>query len=244
MKNTYIITGAGKGSGRVFAIEAAKLGKNLALIARTALDLEGLKSELEKINNQIKISLHVADLSNTENTKSAFNDIEREHGKNIQALICFAGTWVKSKEINELAAQDFLEGLQANFFCTFNAIKETLHISQSELKGLTIITLGGTSSAWMNPEAPVMSVAKGAVSHYSKSLAKKLIEQEVHVAHLVIDGPVYNERGLLMTSGLSEDDYIKPESIAAEIQHVINQTKDAWTYEWDIRPFTRKNKLL
>lgn len=56
MTSTYIITGAGKGSGRFFAKTVAELGHDIALISRTASDLESLKIELQRINANIKIS--------------------------------------------------------------------------------------------------------------------------------------------------------------------------------------------
>ncbi|HHT9967795.1 TPA: SDR family NAD(P)-dependent oxidoreductase [Legionella pneumophila] len=244
MTSTYIITGAGIGSGRFFAKTVAELGHDIALISRTGSDLESLKIELQRINANIKISTHTIDLSDPFQTKKSFDVIHSIHGQTIKAVVCFAGSWIKSKPIELLETSDFLEGLQSNFFCTFNAIKETVRISSEALDGLTIITIGGTSSIWMNPEAPVMSVAKGAVSHYSRILAKQLLSKSVHVAHLIIDGPILNERGLSLNPDYQENEFIKPESIAREIHHVINQPHDAWTFEWDIRPFTRHTKLI
>lgn len=244
MKNTYIITGAGKGLGRFFAKTVAKLEADIALISRTESDLMSLKKELLEINNRIKISIHSADLSDPHQAKNAFNEINLIHARTINAIICFAGSWVKSKPLNELEISDFVAGLQSNFFCTFNSIKEVIRICEPELKGLSIITIGGTSSIWMNPEAPVMSVAKGAVSHYSRIAAKQLLHKEVHVAHVVIDGPVLNERGRLLNTELQENDFIKPESIVSEIHHLIGQSSDSWTFELDIRPYTRNTKLI
>ncbi|KTD56749.1 Sulfoacetaldehyde reductase [Legionella santicrucis] len=244
MTDSYIITGAGKGSGRYFAKTVAELGKDVALISRTAADLESLKQELQCINANIHISTHLVDLADPLETKKAFDTIQNIHGQTIKAVVSFAGAWIKSKPLDSLEISDFMEALQSNFFCTFNTIKETIRISTAALDGLAIITIGGTSSVWMNPEAPVMSVAKGAISHYSRILAKQLLAKGVHVAHFIIDGPIFNERGLGLNPAFQENQFIKPESIAREIHHVINQSQDAWTFEWDIRPFTRDTKLI
>ena len=244
IKNTYIITGAGKGCGSFFAKTVAELGGNMALISRTASDLDKLKDELLLINPKIKISTHAVDLSDPVKTKNIFDTISVIHGKSIKSVICFAGLWIKSKSIELLEPSDFMEGLQSNFFCTFNTIKESIRICDQELQGLSIITIGGTSGIWMNPDAPVMSIAKGAVSNYSRVIAKQLLPKEVHVAHIVIDGPILNERGKILNPDLLEKDFIKLESVAREIHHVINQTQDAWTFEWDIRPYTRKTNLI
>lgn len=244
MRDTYIVTGAGKGIGRSFAQSVAEAGNNLSLISRTSSDLETLKTELLSINSEIKVSTHSIDLSNHDQTKDAFNSIERIHGQSIKAIVCCAGSWVKSKPMHELETSDFLEGIQSNFFSLFNTVKESLRICSSELKGLSIITFGGTSGEWMNPEAPVMSISKGAVSNYTRILAKQLLPEEVHVAHIIIDGIISNERGFALKPDSREEDYIKIESVVKEIHHIIGQNKDAWTFELDIRPYTRNTKLI
>lgn len=244
IKKTYIITGAGKGTGRFFTKTVAELDGDVALISRTTSDLESLKSELLALNPKMKVSIHSADLTDPNQTKNTFDAIKDFHGTGIKAVICFASAWIKSKSLDQLTTDDFMEGLQANFFSTFNTIKESIRIATPNLAGLTIITIGGTSGTWMNPEAPIMSVAKGAVSNYSRVIAKQLLAQQVHVAHIIIDGPILNERGKILNEHLQENDFIKLESIAKEIHHVINQSEDAWTFEWDIRPYTRNTRLI
>jgi short-subunit dehydrogenase len=245
MKNTYIITGATKGMGYVFAKSVAQLGGHMALIARDSSELKTAQTTLNKINADCLISIHATDLNDETQTKHTFEQIKTVHGgAHIKAIVCFAGAWIKSSPLPALQSLDFLDGLQANFFTVFNTVKESLQLCEDTLEGLSIITIGGTSSLWMNPDEPVMSIAKGAVAHYSRILAKQLLTQLVHVAHLVIDGPVLNERGLALNPELSKNDFIKPESVIHEIHHVINQPRDAWTFEWDIRPYTRNTKLI
>ena len=235
MTSTYIITGAGKGSGRFFAKTVAELGHDIALISRTASDLESLKIELQRINANIKISTHAFDLSDPLQTKKVFDVIHSVHDQTIKAVICFAGSWIKSKPIELLETSDFLEGLQSNFFCTFNTIKETIRISREALDGLVIITIGGTSSVWMNPEAPVMSVAKGAVSHYSRVLAKQLLSKGIHVAHFVIDGGIRSAARPVPAD--RPDSLLDPDAIAETYWAVLQQHRSAWSWEVEVRPW-------
>ena len=216
----------------------------MAILSRIESDLINLKAELLQINKKINVSIHVVDLVQPDETKEAFNVIKSIYDTSIKSLVCFAGSWIKSKPLADLEIADFLEGLESNFFCTFNAIKEVVRICEPELKGLSIITIGGSSGVWMNPEAPVMSVAKGAIRHLSRVIAKQLLLKEVHVAHIIIDGPILNERGKYLNATLQEKDFIKLDSVASEIHHVINQSPDAWTFEWDIRPWTWNTKLI
>lgn len=104
MKNTYVITGAGQGSGHFFAKTVATLGANIALLSRTQSDLDSLKTELLQINSTIKISTHTVDLSDPHQTKIAFDSVKLIHGASIKAVICFAGSWINSKTLDTLEA--------------------------------------------------------------------------------------------------------------------------------------------
>ncbi len=67
-KNCFI-TGAKGGLGKEIAFEMAKCGCNLFLTGRNTSNLEMLKSELKKINKNIKIFFEKCDLNNFDEIK-------------------------------------------------------------------------------------------------------------------------------------------------------------------------------
>ena len=77
MKETVLITGASSGIGKAFALEYAKLGKNLVLTARSEDKLESLKKELEA-KFSIEVKLIVLDLIKENSAKLIYEEIERE----------------------------------------------------------------------------------------------------------------------------------------------------------------------
>ena len=77
MKETVLITGASSGIGKAFALEYAKLGKNLVLTARSEDKLESLKKELEE-KFSIEVKLIVLDLIKENSAKLIYEEIERE----------------------------------------------------------------------------------------------------------------------------------------------------------------------
>jgi short-subunit dehydrogenase len=61
-----VLTGAACGIGRALALDLARRGSHLALIDRDGAGLEGVAAEVRAINPDLRLSLHVADLAQTD----------------------------------------------------------------------------------------------------------------------------------------------------------------------------------
>src|ERR1700731_2888643 len=88
---TALITGAGKGLGKAVALALAAEGVNLALLARTASDLEEVAIEAGKINKDIKITYTTADVGSNASVTNAVAQLKRDAG-DIDILVNNAGT--------------------------------------------------------------------------------------------------------------------------------------------------------
>lgn len=73
-----LITGAGKGIGRSTAIELAKEGVNIGLIARTEADLKAVASELEAFD--VQVAYATADVSSMEEVNAAVEHLHTKLG--------------------------------------------------------------------------------------------------------------------------------------------------------------------
>src|SRR6478752_4227465 len=73
-----LITGAGKGIGRSTAIELAKEGVNIGLIARTESDLKAVASELEAFD--VQVAYATADVSSMEEVNAAVEHLHTKLG--------------------------------------------------------------------------------------------------------------------------------------------------------------------
>ena len=69
---TVLITGASKGIGKDMALEFAKQGHNLALIARSTELLEELKTNIEK-SHPIKVTIYTCDLADDKARRNFLN---------------------------------------------------------------------------------------------------------------------------------------------------------------------------
>jgi hypothetical protein len=80
----------------------------------------------------------------------------------------------------------------------------------------------------------------------AQSMARELGPKNIHVAHLVIDAGVDTTfvrerikaaRGAEALANLPEDVLMDPSSIADAYWALHHQSRDAWTFEMDLRPY-------
>jgi NAD(P)-dependent dehydrogenase (short-subunit alcohol dehydrogenase family) len=110
----------------------------------------------------------------------------------------------------------------------------------------TILFTGATASLRGSIGYAAFASAKFGLRAVAQSMARELGPQNIHVAHLVIDASVdtafVRERikargGEAALAGLEPDQLMNPGSIANAYWMLHTQTRDAWTFELDLRPY-------
>lgn len=102
----------------------------------------------------------------------------------------------------------------------------------------------GANSFGVYHDCICCSGAKHAKRALAQSMARELGPQNIHVAHVVIDGAIdtpwirSNFSQLIEKEG--EDALLKPQDIADNYYHIYKQPKSAWTFELDLRPYKEK----
>ena len=75
----------------------------------------------------------------------------------------------------------------------------------------------------------------------AQSLARELQPKGIHVAHIIIDGPIdapfTRERSPEMVAERTADGSLAPDDIAGNYLMLHNQPRSAWTHELDLRPW-------
>ena len=89
MRNV-LVTGASTGIGRATAVEFAKEGVNIALVARRKSDLEETKRLVEKAGG--KAEIYTTDLSSVDAINGLVNDLKKSWEK-VDVMINIAGIW-------------------------------------------------------------------------------------------------------------------------------------------------------
>jgi NAD(P)-dependent dehydrogenase (short-subunit alcohol dehydrogenase family) len=109
----------------------------------------------------------------------------------------------------------------------------------------SIFFTGATASVRGGSGYAAFAAAKAGLRAVAQAMARELGPRNIHVAHLVIDAGVdtawvrqrIGERGGPGEARLYEPDRLmRPESIAAAYWQLHQQTRDAWTFEADLRP--------
>lgn len=110
----------------------------------------------------------------------------------------------------------------------------------------SIFFTGATASVRGGVGYAAFASAKAGLRAVAQSMARELGPKGLHVAHLVIDAGVDTAfvherikaaRGADALAELPPDSLMNPDSIANAYWSLHQQTRDAWTFELDLRPF-------
>jgi NAD(P)-dependent dehydrogenase (short-subunit alcohol dehydrogenase family) len=99
------------------------------------------------------------------------------------------------------------------------------------LRGAILFTGASASIKGYARSAP-FAMGKFALRGLAQSMARELSPQGIHVGHVVIDGGI-RARG---RAG-PPDSLLDPDAIAASYWHLLQQPRNAWTWEMELRPF-------
>lgn len=83
--------------------------------------------------------------------------------------------------------------------------------------------------------------AKHGLRAVAQSLAREMGPYNIHVAHCIIDAAVdtawVRENFSDADKKAEKDGLVDPASIAEHYVFIHNQPRDAWTFEFDLRPY-------
>ncbi len=105
----------------------------------------------------------------------------------------------------------------------------------------TMLFTGATASVRGSNGFSAFAGGKHALRALSQSIAKELMPQNIHVAHVIIDGPIDTEwtrqRFPDMVKERPGDGLLQPDDIAETYWAIHSQKRSAWTFETDVRPW-------
>lgn len=176
---TALITGAGKGIGRAVAIALAKEGVNVALLARTASDLEKVAAEVN--GTGVKVAIVTADISDIQSVNTAVAAAKKELGP-IDILINNAGTAAFAKFL-ELEPADWERIIRVNLLGVYYATRAVLP-DMIERKTGDIINISSTAGQRGAALTSAYSASKFAVLGLTESLMQEVRKHNIRVSAL------------------------------------------------------------
>ncbi|WP_448551001.1 SDR family oxidoreductase [Thalassotalea montiporae] len=237
-----LIVGAGDYIGSAIAKRFAQEGYLVSLGRRKVEKLQPLVDEISELGGKAKA--FALDARDEANVEQVFADIENTVGE-IDVMIFNVGANVQFP-ILETTSRVFHKVWEMACFAGFLNGREAAKYMVPRKRGSIFFT-GATASVKGNAGFGAFSSAKAGLRSLAQAMARELGPQNIHVAHLVIDAGVdtewvhqlMKERGI-DESSLPEDGLMKPESVAQAYWQLHQQSRDAWTFELDIRPYAEK----
>jgi uncharacterized protein len=191
LKDKYVvITGASSGLGKQIAIEAAKKGANLILLARRIKALTELKQHIKNnINSSVVIHVFELDVSDLSDVETIFNKIKLTI-PSIDILVNNAGFGV-FEELMEADLKQVGEMLNVNVLgliaCTKLVLPNMLASNQGH-----IINIASQAGKIATPKSSGYAASKHAVLGFTNSLRLEVANLNITVS-AVNPGPIQTD---------------------------------------------------
>jgi NAD(P)-dependent dehydrogenase (short-subunit alcohol dehydrogenase family) len=231
-----LVVGAGEGTGGAIARRFARAGHPTCVARRQAEALDALVGQIEAAGGVAHA--YGADARSEEEVIGLFDRIEREVGP-LEVVVFNAAIGAVS-DIADLPARTFREVWELDCFAAFLTGREAARKMLPRKRG-TIFFTGATSALRGRARFAAFAAAKHGLRALSQSMARELGPKGIHVAHIVIDGPIDGAFVRRTFPKLVEerlpDGILAPDDIAEAYYALHAQRRSAWTHELDLRPW-------
>jgi NAD(P)-dependent dehydrogenase (short-subunit alcohol dehydrogenase family) len=180
------------------------------------------------------------DATNHADVERLFAALDADSGKDGASLdlVVYNASARAGGAFTEIDPEAALRALTVTAFGGFLVAQQAARRMLAQGHG-TILLTGASASVKGYPRSAVFAMGKFALRGLAQSLARELQPQNIHVAHVVIDGgilkeddPRHAERG--------RDGLLEPDAIAATYLALHRQHRTAWASEIELRPWVEK----
>lgn len=178
-----LVTGAGRGIGRALAIGLAEAGADVAILARTAADLEITAAEIRKLGRTAYIVR--ADLTNREDVERAVQTVAEQAGR-IDILVNNAGMNIRSQAL-DVTDDEWETIMQTNLKSAF-LMSQAAARHMKDSGGGRIINIASVAGAVALRTGVVYGASKAALMHMTRVLS---LEWAKHGIRVNAVGPWY-----------------------------------------------------
>ena len=237
-RKTALIVGAGDYLGSAIARRFARENYHVVATRRRG-DLETLVGDVTAAGGRAT-GIH-SDARDEDAVTELVAHIERDIGP-IEVLAFNVGGNVKFSVL-ETTTRVYRKVWEMCAFAGFLAGREVARRMVTRERG-TILFTGATASLRGASGYSAFSGGKHALRALAQSMARELGPRGIHVAHVVIDGPIDTAatRELFPESFASRppDGIMQPHELAEIYWNLHQQPRSAWTFEIDVRPYAER----
>jgi len=227
MSKIALIVGAGSGLSAALARALSKDGYRCTLAARNVDKLAALCKE----TNATSIA---CDVGRQEDIDRLFAQLDAEGAPSV---VIYNPSARARGPLVELDPAKVAETLAITAFGGF-LVGQAAAKRMLEAKSGTIVFTGASASVKGYAQSAAFAMGKFALRGLAQSMARELQPQGIHVAHVVIDGGISSATRPVPAD--KPDSLLAPEAIAESYMHLIKQTRSAWSWEIEVRPWVER----
>lgn len=231
-----LVVGAGDALGGAIARRFARGGFTVCVARRSGRALEPLLRQIEGDGG--RAHGFASDARKEDQVVALFDTIEGTIGA-LEVVVFNIGAWY-NESVLTMSVRKFSKVWEMACFAGFLSGREAARRMAPRGHG-TILFTGATASLRGGDGYAAFAAAKFGLRALSQSMARELGPKGLHVAHVVIDGPIdtrfVRERFPEMVAGLPEHGLLAPDDIAETYAMLHEQPRSAWSHELDLRPW-------
>lgn len=249
-KPVFLVIGAGAGIGGNAALRFAAGGYHAVLARRS--DEQGLARMVGEIEaaggSATGTLLNAAEDGSIEELVAR---TEAEIGP-IHAALYNLGAQIGNRSLDQTPHRIFELGWRLGTYGVFRLAHALLpHMVERANGGAgphgTLLVTSATAAVRGNAGQHSHAAAMGGRRMLCQTLNAEFARQGVHVAHVIVDGPVdapdtlgklLGDRFEAFKQGKGESGLIDPAALAETYWHLAHQPRNCWSHEVDVRPWT------
>ncbi len=247
MAEVALIVGGGPGISASCARLFARSGMNVAVIARTAD-----KPALIDLQQRYGVHCYEADASEPDAIHAAFAQVTQDLGPPRLVVHNIDGREqdILRKKLTEADAGLVLQTLRNAAFSAFLVGQNAAHIMLDNPPTAdggrgTIVFTNASAALKGYPLSGAFAMACHAKSGLAESMARELMPQGIHVAHVPIDAAIGwtqpdGTRSHRLAGRTVDDNMADPDRIADVYLQLHRQHRSTWAFEVVLRPWTEK----
>jgi NADP-dependent 3-hydroxy acid dehydrogenase YdfG len=224
-----LIVGAGPGLSASIARLFAREGIKVALAARNI-------GKLAPITEETGAHAFAVDSTDPAQVQGLFESVAARIGD--PDIVVYNASGRTRGAFVDLDAAEVARTIAVSAYGGFlvgqQAARRLLLRPEGTLRGAILFT-GASASVKGYPLSAPFAMGKFALRGLAQSMARELAPQGIHVGHFVIDGGIR----AVGRDGPPES-LLDPDAIAESYWHLLQQPRNAWTWEIELRPFVEK----
>lgn len=233
MSKLAIVIGVGPGLGWELSKRFARGGLHVAMVARDDKKLDQLAAQ----ESDLSLSAHSCNAADAREVGELFASLEKHYGA--PAVVVYNAGAFAPGSILDIEPADFERCWQVGCLGGFLVSREAARRMLSEGEGSIIFT-GATASLRGGAKFANLAVPKFGLRALAQCLARELGPENIHVAHVIIDGQIRSEKTEELLEERGPDALLEPAAIAEQYWQLHQQDRSAWTQELDLRPWVEK----